>query len=232
MFRATGGAHRAPVSSRGRQQATSACFMLTRAILMPAHTVGLPVWLRDLPGVVFRDNNEVWKREMATWVRRVAKEIEPFLARHGGPVMMVQIENEYNFGWFGAWEPAEYIEWTGMLAKNLSLDVPTMMCNGMSASGTLNAYNGNDGASFAASHRVEYTGQPLLWSENEMGAGGWAGNLIPGRTAPDVSQQHRAVGGARRSASQLLHVVRWKPCGTVGRDGYFERLRRHGADPL
>ena len=54
---------------------------------------GLPVWLRDLPGVVFRDNNAVWKHEMATWVRRVTEEIRPFLARNGGPVIMVQIEN-------------------------------------------------------------------------------------------------------------------------------------------
>ena len=53
---------------------------------------GLPVWLRDLPGVIFRDNNPVWKREMATWMRRITQEIEPWLARHGGPVMMIQMD--------------------------------------------------------------------------------------------------------------------------------------------
>ena len=148
---------------------------------------GLPVWLRDLPGVVFRDNNAVWKREMATWLRRLVQEIEPFLARNGGPVMMSQIENEYNSGWFGAWEPVEYIGWTGRLAKNLSLDVPWMMCNGLSARGTLNAYNGNDGSDYAAAHAVGYPGQPLLWSEDEMGVGGWGEGNSAGPTAEAVT---------------------------------------------
>ena len=66
--------------------------------------------------------------------------------------MMVQIENEYNAGWFGAWEPVQYIEWAGALAKNLSLGVPTMMCNGLSAPGTLNAYNGDDGGDAFVRH--------------------------------------------------------------------------------
>jgi hypothetical protein len=180
---------------------------------------GLPVWLRNLPGVVFRDNNAVWKREMATWVRRITKEIEPFLARHGGPVMMIQIENEYNSGWFGAWEPVEYIEWAGMLAKNLSLGVPTMMCNGLSASGTLNAYNGNDGSTFAASHAVEYPGQPLLWAEDEMGAAGWGVRNGQGRRAEDVSRSIArwvALGAAHHNYYMWFggnHVARWAGMG-------------------
>jgi hypothetical protein len=177
---------------------------------------GLPVWLRNLPGVVFRDNNAVWKREMATWVRRVTKEIEPFLARHGGPVMMIQMENEYNSGWFGAWEPTQYIEWAGVLAKNLSLGVPTMMCNGLSASGTLQAYNGNDGSTFAASHAVEYPGQPLLWAEDEMGAAGWGERAGQGPRAEDVSRSIArwvAIGAAHHNYYMYFggngHAVRY-----------------------
>jgi hypothetical protein len=176
---------------------------------------GLPVWLRDLPGVVFRDNNRIWKREMATWVRRVTAEIEPFLARTGGPVMLVQIENEYNAGWFGSWEPVAYIDWAGELAKNLSLGVPTMMCNGLSAPGTLNAYNGDDGSAYAASHAVEYPGQPLLWAEDEMGAAGWGQALLPGRKAADVAHgiaRWVALGAAHHNYYMYFggnHVKRW-----------------------
>ena len=176
---------------------------------------GLPVWLRNLPGVVFRDDNAVWKSEMATWMRRVTKEIEPFLARNGGPVMMVQIENEYNPGWFGAWEPTKYIAWAGALVKNLSLGVPTMMCNGMTADGALNAYNGNDGSDYAASHAVEYPGQPLLWAEDEMGMEGWDSKNTPGPRAVDVAHSIArwvALGAAHHNYYMYFggnHVARW-----------------------
>lgn len=179
---------------------------------------GLPVWLRNLPNVVFRDNNAVWKREMAIWIHRVTQEIEPFLARNGGPVMMVQIENEYNSGWFGAWDAVEYIEWTGLLVKNLSLGVPTMMCNGLSATGTLNAFNGGEGSTYAASHAVEYPGQPLLWAEDEMGMGGWgAGNDPNQPQGGAVGVAHSlarwiALGAAHHNYYMWYggnHVARW-----------------------
>ena len=210
---------------------------------------GLPVWLRDLPGVIFRDNNPVWKREMATWMRRITQEIEPWLARHGGPVMMLQMENEYNSGWFGAWEPVEYIEWAGALARNLSLDVPTMMCNGLSANGTLNACNGNDCSTYAASHGVEYPGQPLLWAEDEMGASGWGAGNAAGPRAQDVSRSIArwvALGAAHHnyyskcnsfSSSQksdffALHcsVLRRQPRIEMGGDVHRQCVRRHGSD--
>jgi len=193
---------------------------------------GLPVWLRDLPGIVFRDNNAVWKREMAAWLHRVAQELEPFLARNGGPVMMTQIENEYNSGWFGAWEPVEYVEWAGALATNLSLDVPTMMCNGLSANGTLNAYNGDRGGDqFAPSHAVNYPGQPLLWSEDEMGMSGWDGPGLPGPTAQTMARNFAewiGLGAAHHNSYVWFggnHVARW--AGMAMTNAYADTAPMH-----
>ena len=56
---------------------------------------GLPLWLRDVDNFsCCRCDDAVWEREMARWVRVVAGVIEPFLPRHGGPVILAQIENE------------------------------------------------------------------------------------------------------------------------------------------
>ncbi len=100
---------------------------------------------------------------MSTWVNALAAKVEPWLAKNGGPIALIQIENEYHGG------DKAYVEWCGQLAASLNFEVPTIMCNGESASGTINTYNGNDGFSYAQSHSSNYPGQPLGWTENE----GW-----------------------------------------------------------
>jgi beta-galactosidase len=57
---------------------------------------GLPGWLRDVPDIQMRTDNEPFKREKARWVRLVAELIRPLCAPHGGPVILAQIENEYD----------------------------------------------------------------------------------------------------------------------------------------
>ncbi|ETO22783.1 beta-galactosidase, partial [Reticulomyxa filosa] len=118
-------------------------------------------WLLHADGIVFRDNNQVWEEYMSTWMKEVANEVEPYLARHGGPIVLAQIENEY--------EGSEaYVEWCGQLAESLDLGIPWVMCNGMSANQTVNTCNGNNCWSYAQSHGLRYPGQPLAWTENEV----------------------------------------------------------------
>lgn len=68
---------------------------------------GIPTRLRALssnyssedyssaPRVTFRSWDPVWRTEMAAFVTRVVEEIRPQLATNGGPVVMLQPENEY-----------------------------------------------------------------------------------------------------------------------------------------
>jgi Fe-S cluster biogenesis protein NfuA len=53
------------------------------------------VWLKFEEDVVFRTDNPAWLEAMERFTTEVAKVVEPYLARNGGPIIMAQIENEY-----------------------------------------------------------------------------------------------------------------------------------------
>ncbi|KAL0484279.1 BGAL7 [Acrasis kona] len=126
---------------------------------------GLPVWLNNIPNMAFRSNNEPWKKEMGRFVTDVARMVEPYLARRGGPIILSQIENEFRDG-----DP-EYINWCGKLIEDLNIQVPWIMCSGDSANQTILACNScncvDDG--FVEEHSTKHPHQPLMWTENE----GW-----------------------------------------------------------
>ncbi len=61
---------------------------------------GLPAWLRDVPGIRMRTDNEPFLREMERWVRLLCDYLRPYFAPQGGPIILAQIENEYgNIAW-------------------------------------------------------------------------------------------------------------------------------------
>jgi beta-galactosidase GanA len=95
---------------------------------------GLPLWLRDVGNFsCCRCDDPVWENEMSRWVRMVGSVIEPHLARHGGPVVMAQIENELHS------RPSDpYVGWCGQVAQSLDWNIPWVMCNGASANNTIN----------------------------------------------------------------------------------------------
>ena len=101
---------------------------------------------------------------MGTFVKKIATVMEPYLARHGGPIIMAQIENELH-------SPPDdpYVTWCGELAESLALDIPWVMCNGASANNTVNTCNGNscgaDGG-YADTHASLFPGQPMGWTED------------------------------------------------------------------
>lgn len=93
----------------------------------------------------------------------IANMARPLMAPNGGPIILGQVENEFR------WRDPAYIEWCGELVKEVDAGIPFLMCNGYSASNTINTFNGNDGTEYAESHAAAYPGQPLAWTENE----GW-----------------------------------------------------------
>ena len=111
-----------------------------------------------------RSNNYQWKEEMSRFVKEMATLVSPFLAKNGGPIVMAQIENEYN--WI---DGISYVRWCGELANGLGLAVPWVMCSGLSANNTINTCNANDCAGYAETHSSLYPKQPLAWTEDE----GW-----------------------------------------------------------
>jgi beta-galactosidase len=60
---------------------------------------GYPSWLLKDRGMVLRSNDPKYIAAMQSWFARLGKEIEPLLLRNGGPIIAIQVENEY--GSFG-----------------------------------------------------------------------------------------------------------------------------------
>jgi beta-galactosidase len=56
---------------------------------------GYPSWLLKDRNLVLRSNDPRYVAAMRTWFARLGKEITPLLLRNGGPIIAVQVENEY-----------------------------------------------------------------------------------------------------------------------------------------
>ncbi|KAL6644112.1 hypothetical protein ACP70R_018878 [Stipagrostis hirtigluma subsp. patula] len=117
-------------------------FDLVKFAKLVAAEVGFPVWLRDIPGIEFRTDNEPFKAEMQTFVTKIVdimKE-EKLYSWQGGPIILQQvrkpfsrlsdcIENEYGniqsqYGQAGK----RYMQWAAQMALGLDAGVPWVMC--------------------------------------------------------------------------------------------------------
>lgn len=56
---------------------------------------GFPAWLSEVPGLVVRTYNEPFLAATKRYIDRLAKQLERVLVTNGGPILMVQVENEY-----------------------------------------------------------------------------------------------------------------------------------------
>lgn len=56
---------------------------------------GFPEWLREIPGIVFRNYNKPFMDAMAKWTTFIVDALRPYFAPNGGPIVLAQIENEY-----------------------------------------------------------------------------------------------------------------------------------------
>ncbi|KAF4672755.1 Beta-galactosidase 6 [Perkinsus chesapeaki] len=198
---------------------------------------GIPVWTKDIPGMCYRSicgwhsgspeicepwktgttaGCDPWRQQMADFTLFIVDLINKndLSAEQGGPVIMAQIENEYNNH-----EPVgnAYIAWCGDLATNSTLNVPWVMCNGMSAKGTLNVCNAYDCEGYAKQHDKEWPDQPLGWTEDE----GWFVTWDPANThiydrSPEemayVVAKWVAIGGSHHNYYMWYggnHIGQW-----------------------
>jgi beta-galactosidase len=60
---------------------------------------GLPSWLLASPNIVLRSTDAQFMEPVQEYLKRLGQELVPLLATHGGPIIGVQVENEY--GSFG-----------------------------------------------------------------------------------------------------------------------------------
>ncbi|MBO2007474.1 glycoside hydrolase family 35 protein [Hymenobacter negativus] len=75
---------------------------------------GYPYWLQNIPGLKVRSQEPQYVATYKRYLEAVGKQLAPLQVSHGGPILMVQVENEY--GSYGA--DKEYLA----LNKKLFID--------------------------------------------------------------------------------------------------------------
>ncbi|CAF3586180.1 unnamed protein product [Rotaria socialis] len=165
---------------------------------------GLPAWLNQIPNMSFRSSNEAWKTAMKTFTMQIVEYVNPYLAKNGGPIILAQIENEYNGG------DQAYVDWCGSLVTNelSTTDIPWIMCNGHAANSTIETCNScnclDDG--WIDRHRRDSPDKPMLFTENEGWFQPW-GEAVAIRTTADVaySVAEWFAGGGAYHAYYMWH---------------------------
>ncbi|KAJ6365190.1 hypothetical protein OIU76_030041 [Salix suchowensis] len=92
---------------------------------------GFPVWLKSVPGISFRTDNEPFKSAMQKFTQKIVQMMkdEKLFESQGGPIILSQIENEYEpegkvFGSPGH----AYMTWAAQMAVSMDTGVPWVMC--------------------------------------------------------------------------------------------------------
>lgn len=165
------------------------------------------MYLRDVPNMQFRTWNEPFMNAMEKWVRYIARQLHErkLLAPKGGPVILIQLENEYKMvsDAYGT-DGHKYLQWVADLQKELCFGVPSIMCYG-AAEGVLETINAFYAHEHVEEHRELHPDQPPIWTEC------WTGWY-------DVfgAPHHR------RPAQDLLYAVaRFVACGGAGINYYM-----------
>jgi beta-galactosidase len=86
---------------------------------------GLPWWLLKDPNIQLRTRDPAFIEPAKAYLRQVGKELGPLQITRGGPILMVQVENEY--GSFGT--DTRYMGELRQTLRDAGFDVPLFECN-------------------------------------------------------------------------------------------------------
>ncbi|CAI0461505.1 unnamed protein product [Linum tenue] len=126
---------------------------------------GFPVWLKYVPGISFRTDNEPFKKAMQGFTEKIVglMKSENLFESQGGPIILSQIENEYGVQskLFGA-AGYNYMSWAADMAVKLGTGVPWVMCKEEDAPDPIiNTCNGFYCDQFAPNKPYK----PTMWTE-------------------------------------------------------------------
>ncbi|KAL2232361.1 beta-galactosidase 16 [Sesamum indicum] len=152
---------------------------------------GLPFWLHDVPDIVFRSDNEPFKFYMQNFTTKIVDMMksERLYASQGGPILLSQIENEYqNVEKAFHDKGPPYVHWAAAMAVGLETGVPWVMCKQDDAPDpVINACNGmRCGETFVGPNSPN---KPAIWTENWTHFYDIYGNKTKIRSAQDIAYQ-------------------------------------------
>ncbi|XP_020223294.1 beta-galactosidase [Cajanus cajan] len=148
---------------------------------------GFPVWLKYVPGIAFRTDNEPFKAAMQKFTAKIVSLMkeEKLFQSQGGPIIMSQIENEYGPVEYQIGAPGKaYTKWAAQMAVGLDTGVPWVMCKQEDAPDpvidTCNGY-------YCENYKPNNNKKPKMWTENWTGWYTEFGGAIPLRPAEDLA---------------------------------------------
>ena len=89
---------------------------------------GLPWWIQNDEDMEIRCSNPAYIKHFESYLERLFEEIRPLLCTNGGPVIMLQCENEY--GYYG--DDKAYMEHLYEFYRSHGIDVPLFTSDGTS----------------------------------------------------------------------------------------------------
>lgn len=188
---------------------------------------GLPSWIRDIPGMTVRAWNEPWKRVCEGWIRFLWSQVKDFSASQGGPIILVQVENEFGniSETYGA-DGDRYIAWCGQLGESLKCGVPLIMCLG-GTPGVLETINAWRPHEHLAAHWKNHPELPALCTEH------WSGwyNLwgFPRRLRPADEFSYAALRFFAGGATGINYYM-WAGGNNRGREGMYLQVPSYDFD--
>ncbi|GAA0150570.1 galactosidase [Lithospermum erythrorhizon] len=156
---------------------------------------GFPVWLKYVPGISFRTNNEPFKAAMEKFTQKIVgmMKSENLFEPQGGPIILSQIENEYGSQRkaLGA-EGFAYLNWAVNMSVALNTGVPWVMCKEDDAPDpVINTCNGFYCDKFSPNKPYK----PKMWTE------AWSGWF----TEFGGATRHRPVQDLAFAVAHFIH---------------------------
>ncbi|KAF7142336.1 hypothetical protein RHSIM_Rhsim05G0021700 [Rhododendron simsii] len=148
---------------------------------------GFPVWLKYVPGIQFRTDNEPFKAAMQKFTTKIVSMMksEKLFENQGGPIIMSQIENEYGPVEWEIGAPGKaYTKWAADMAVRLGTGVPWIMCKQEDAPDPIiDTCNGF----YCEGFKPNKDYKPKMWTEAWTGWYTEFGGPIPYRPAEDLA---------------------------------------------
>ncbi|MDW4574155.1 beta-galactosidase [Microbacterium sp. M3] len=170
------------------------------------HNGGLPVWLTGMPGIGLRRSEPQYLAEVTAYLERVYDIVAPRQIDRGGPVILVQIENEY--GAYG--DDTAYLEHLVRVTKDAGITVPLttidqptdqMLRDGSVAGVHLTGSFGSRATERLATLRRHQPTGPLMCAEFWDGWFDWWGAYHHTTSAADSAAELEALLAAGASVN-------------------------------
>jgi hypothetical protein len=172
---------------------------------------GFPHWLRDVPGLKYRNYNQPWLDESTRWMAALNRTLRNDLVGNGGNIILSQIENEWTPGSNcmqhtgpSSWTDQDHAGvkfylWNWQLVQSLNWGIPWMWNSGVPPASLL---NGSSTGLIAGLDGDHVHGTPGgLWIEDEGWSVNW-GETPKHQTSSNMANrvlQFFAGGGAVHS---------------------------------